>query len=81
MNLEALQVARHVIGVKQVTKALKRGSAACVFVAGDAEQAIVASIVEMAEAGGVELQTVASMKELGAACGIEVGAAAAAALK
>ena len=69
------------IGVKQVTKALKRGSVACIFVAEDAEESVAGPLRELAGEQGIELQRAASMKELGAACGIEVGAAAAAVLK
>ena len=81
MNLEALAGMRKVIGVKQVTKLLKRQGAQVVFIAEDADGLVTEPIKASCEAQGVELTAVSTMKELGAACGIEVGAAVAAILK
>ena len=81
MNLETLKDAKKVIGLKQVTKAVKRHSAGQVLLAGDADERIAEPLKELCRAEGIEVLETESMKALGAACGIEVGAAAAAVLK
>ena len=81
MNLETLKDARKVIGLKQVTKAVKRQSTALVMMAEDADERITEPVRELCEAGGIEIQPAESMKALGEACGIEVGAAVVAVLK
>ncbi len=80
MTLETLAATPHVTGVKQVTKAVSKGKAACVFVASDADERVTRSLKEMCAGVGVELVESATMAELGKACSIEVGSAAAAAL-
>ena len=70
-----------VIGVKQVSKAIKRGAVASVYVADDAEQRVLGPLMELCAEQGIELVHIATMKELGKTCEIEVGAAAAAILK
>ena len=81
MNLETLKDARKVIGLKQVTKAVKRQSTALVMMAEDADERITEPVRELCEAVGIEIQPAESMKALGQACGIEVGAAVVAVLK
>jgi len=81
MSLEELKKADRVIGIKQVTKAVKKGMAQRVFLADDADAHCVAPLIEVCHAMAVEPVRVATMKELGQACGIEVGAAAAAVLQ
>ena len=71
----------HVIGIKQVSKAIGRGVAEKVYVADDAERRVVLPLEELCDRHGVSIVRIATMKELGSACGIEVGAAAAALLK
>ncbi len=71
----------HVIGVKQVGKAVRRGKVSVVYVADDAEGRVLDSLVKLCREQGVELKHAATMKELGKTCGIEVGAAAAALLR
>lgn len=73
-----LKNAKYVIGVKQVTKAVKNEVVKCVYIADDAEDRVLSSLKELCAAKGVEIISVASMAELGKACNIEVGAAAAA---
>ena len=46
-----------------------------VLIAQDAEERIVAPLVELCERSSVAVTYVDSMKELGSACGIDVGAA------
>lgn len=81
MALEALKTADRVIGIKQVTKAVKKSMIREVFVADDADARCLAPLVETCKAQEVECLHVGTMKELGEACGIEVGAAAAATLR
>ena len=80
MTLETLAAMPHVTGVKQVTKAVNKGKASCVFVASDADGRVTRSLKELCADVGVELVESATMAELGRACSIEVGSAAAAAL-
>ncbi|MCY1120242.1 50S ribosomal protein L7ae-like protein [Bacillus safensis] len=65
-----------IIGTKQTVKALKRDSVKEVVVANDADPALTASVLKLAQEKGVDIYVVDSMKKLGKACGIEVGAAA-----
>ncbi len=80
MRLEALTGRHHVTGSKQVTKAVRRGRAACVFIASDADGRVVQPLRELCGATGVETVETATMAEIGKACAIEVGSAAAATL-
>ena len=65
-----------VVGLKQVKKAVNKGLAKKVFIAGDAEQHIREPLKKLCEQKGTEYLLVESMKALGHACGIDVGAAA-----
>ncbi len=69
---------RTVVGMKQLRKALERGSAKWVFLAENADPAITEPLEAMCKQKGVSCTWVGSMHDLGSACGIEVGAAAAA---
>ena len=73
--------ARKVVGTKQVTRALKAGTAARAYVANDADTFIFQQVVRAAEDAGIPCVRVETMKELGMACGVEVPTAAAAVLK
>ena len=81
MTLEALKNADKVIGIKQVTKAVNKGFAVCVFLADDAHARVVEPLQKLCEQKGIETVHAAAMQELGEACAIEVGAAAAAVLR
>ena len=82
MLLEELQQSpKRCVGLKQVEKAIVRGTAAKVFVAEDADERITLGLVYMCEEHKIELAKVESMHELGRACGIHVKAATAAILK
>ncbi len=72
---------RKVVGMKQVTRALRAGKAARAYAANDADTFIFQQVVRAAEEAGVPCVRVATMKELGIVCGVEVPAAAAAVLK
>lgn len=67
-----------VVGVKQLKKALTKGSAQYVFLAENADPGLTEPIAALCGQQGIRLTWVRSMSELGQACGIEVGAAAAA---
>lgn len=69
-----------VVGSKQLRKALERGRASCVYLAGNADPAITEPIELMCKQYHIKCAWVPSMLDLGHACGIEVGAAAAAAV-
>ena len=81
MTLDALKSANRVMGIKQVSKAVKRGDAENVFLADDADVRVTEPLMKLCEEHSVPVEYVATMADLGHACGIEVGAAAAAVLK
>ena len=70
-----LGTGKRVVGIKQTKKALSDGAVRSVLVARDAEERIIAPLVELCERSSVAVTYVDSMKELGSACGIDVGAA------
>ena len=78
--LSDLKNANKVTGAKQVTRALRNGSAALVFLAEDADPALTEPVERLALEQGIPITRVRSMKELGQACGISVGSAVAAIL-
>ncbi len=78
--LEELKDARCVVGAKQVRRALAAGEAKKLFVAADADPALVAPLAELARERGLAVEEVPTMKALGAACAIAVKAACAAIL-
>ena len=67
-----------VIGIKQVMRAVRDGSAVKVFTAYDADQSLVGPLADMCLKNGTCLITGFTMEQLGRACGIDFGAAAAA---
>ena len=69
---------RVIVGTKQLKKALLNGRARYVFLAENADPAIIEPIKERCSGGNIHIHWVSSMADLGRACGIEVGAAAAA---
>ena len=76
-----LMTSPKVVGAKQVRRALEKGIAATLYIAQDADAALLQPLVQKAVDGGVRVEQIPSMKQLGEACGIAVGAAVAAALK
>ena len=78
---EILANHKFVVGIKKKKKALRNGSACCVFLACNADPAITEPLAALCEENNVRLVWVKSMTDLGRACNIEVGAAAAAALR
>ena len=79
--LTDLNTPNKVVGIKQLKKALRDGSAKKVFVAQDADPKLTDPICESCQSAAVPVETVPTMAELGKACGIEVGAAVAALLR
>ena len=79
--LSELQSRNKIVGIKQLRKALRDGTAAKVFVACNADPGLIGPIREACRQGNVPVEEAATMAELGKACGIEVGAAVAALLR
>ena len=69
---------RLVVGVKQLKKALQRGTARCVYLAENADPALTEPLEAMCLQNHIQCAWIGSMLDLGNACGIDVGAAAAA---
>ena len=69
-----------VIGVKQVLRALKLGTAELVYVASDADERVVSPVLELLKEKNIPFQNAESMEVLGKSCGIDVGAAVVAVL-
>ncbi len=79
--LNELKNSPKVVGIKQLRKALERGTLLRVFLADNADPALTEPIAALAEARGVPVERVSTMKELGRACSIAVGASAAGLLR
>ncbi len=79
-DLQELRNHQHIVGTKQLRKALDRGSVCRVFLARDADPAVTEPLAAQCERVGAAYVWVAKMTDLGRACGIDVGAAAAATL-
>ena len=82
MELKDLETA-HIkkIGIKQSLKVITSGNAKALFIAKDAEQHVVRSILRLAEDKNVLIVYVEDMLTLGKACNIDVGAATAVIVK
>lgn len=82
MDLDSLKSAgTKVVGVKQTTKALQKGTVLAVFIAADAEERITLPTKEACERQGIACISAETMQVLGKACGIHAGASVAAILK
>lgn len=68
---------KKVMGIKQSIKAIKNNQAKIVYVAKDADEKLIESVVKTAKENFVDVINIATMKDLGKLCGIDVGAAAA----
>lgn len=79
--IESLRNGNKTVGIKQTIKAVEKGVAKTVFVAKDADERIVAKIVELCKKDNIQVIYVDTMKQLGKACNIDVGAAVACTLK
>lgn len=76
MSYEKVKQAKQLlIGTKQTKKAIDQGRAQEVVIANDADDRLVAELIDLCQKRGIAISYVNSMKKLGSACGIEVGAA------
>lgn len=71
---------KHVIGLKQTTRAVKNSSAKVVYVANDAEKYLISPLLELCSSKNIPVVEGPSMKEMGQSLGIKVGSAVAALL-
>ncbi len=78
--LKELRSGRKVSGVKQSRRAIRDGLARTVFLARDADPAVIGPIRALCAERGVPVNDQFTMRELGQAAGIQVGAAVAALL-
>lgn len=76
--LTDLKAAKKVTGAKQVTRALKNGTAHLVFLAQNADPRVTEPIEILCREQGIATEAVDTMSALGVACGIAVGSAVAA---
>lgn len=79
INLETTQNKK--IGIKQSLKTIKNNQALALYVAKDAEQYVVRSVVKLAEERQIPIIYIENMLILGKACNIDVGAATAVIVK
>ena len=79
--LSKLKSGKKLVGVKQSGRAIKDGSAACVYVSKDADPMVIRPIEELCTQNLTPIVFVDTMKELGSACDIAVGAAVAVLVK
>ena len=79
--LGELKTGSIVVGLKQLRKALKDGTARTVFLDRNADPRLVEPVETQCRELGIPCVYVETMDELGEACGIDVGAAAAATLR
>ena len=76
MSYEKVEQAKKtIIGTKQTVKAIRAGIVTEVIIAQDAEERIIAPVMEEAELHDIQVTHVDSREKLGNACGIQVGAA------
>ncbi len=76
MSYEKVERAKKtIIGTKQTVKAIRAGIVTAVIIAQDAEDRIIAPVMEEAALHGIQVTHVDSKEKLGIACGIQVSAA------
>lgn len=66
-----------VIGIKQSTKAIENGKGRVLYIAQDADMALISPLLYLAKQKGIDVKSIETMKKLGKMCGIEVKAATA----
>ncbi|MDD3347687.1 ribosomal L7Ae/L30e/S12e/Gadd45 family protein [Oscillibacter sp.] len=71
---------KKVIGVKQSRKAIREGRAKRVYLACDADPAVVDPVAESCHAAGIPVEGTFTMAQMGQACHITVGASVVAVL-
>ncbi|MBO0587281.1 ribosomal L7Ae/L30e/S12e/Gadd45 family protein [Sporosarcina sp. E16_8] len=76
MSYEKVEQAKKtIIGTKQAVKAIRAGIVIEIIIAQDAEERIIAPVMEEARLHDIQVTYVDSREKLGNACGIQVGAA------
>ncbi len=70
-----------IAGTKQTLRALETDSVEVVYIAQDADQAVIKPVIDHCKELGVTMVYVETMLELGRACQVDVGAAVACILK
>ncbi len=76
-DIEDLKAAeKKVVGAKQTLKSIEKGEARAVFIADDAEEKVIAPLINLCKEKGIAWKYAGSMTELGRASEIKVGAAA-----
>ncbi|MEK4712961.1 ribosomal L7Ae/L30e/S12e/Gadd45 family protein [Sporosarcina sp. FSL K6-5500] len=76
MSYEKVEQAKKtIIGTKQAVKAIRAGVVIEIIIAQDAEERIIAPVMEEAKLRDIQVTYVDSRDKLGNACGIQVGAA------
>jgi len=78
MSEVRLASAKKVVGARQTLKALKASRVGKVFVACDADQRVVAGILEHCQRENIPVDNSLNLVQLGQACGLTVKVAAAA---
>ena len=79
--LDELKQHSKTVGLKQSLRAVEAGRVQAVYIAEDADDRVVARVIDMCRAKNIEIRKTDSMKALGRACGIDVGTAVAAIIK
>ena len=79
--MKELNVCKRTVGIKQTRRAIREGLARKVYLAADADPALVEELKELCAQRGIPVEETFTMRQIGAACAIAVGAAAAAVLR
>ncbi len=79
--LNELNVCKRTVGIKQTRRAIREGLARKVYLAADADPALVEELRELCVQRSIPVEEAFTMRQIGAACTIAVGAAAAAVLQ
>jgi len=78
---EDLKTLKHIVGIKQSTRAVECDSVLAAYVAKDADTNVIAPFERLCASKAIPITHIESKKALGEACGIEVDAAVAVILK
>ncbi len=78
MEIDRLQSANRVVGLKQTLRAIEEDQAETVFIARDADDRVRVPVEALCKQKQLTISFVDTTEELGKACGIDVGAAVAA---
>ena len=78
MEIDRLQSANRVVGLKQTLHAIEDGKTESVFIARDADDRVRVPVEALCKQKQLTIFFVDTTEELGKACGIDVGAAVAA---